>query len=33
MSNAVEWIEDWPQALARARETGRPLFLWLYAHT
>lgn len=30
----IEWIdESYPAALARARETGRPMLLWLHAPT
>lgn len=29
----IPWIEDWERARAQAKESGRPIFLWLYAPT
>jgi len=30
----IEWIEDdYPRALQRARETSRPMMLWLHSPT
>ena len=27
----IPWIESWDDARARARETGRPIFLFLHS--
>ena len=28
---AIDWIENWDEARARARETKRPIFLFLHS--
>jgi hypothetical protein len=29
----IRWIESWDEARERARETGRPIFLFLHSPT
>jgi hypothetical protein len=29
----INWIEQWDEARAKARESGKPIFLWLHSPT
>jgi hypothetical protein len=29
----IKWIEQWDEARAKARESGKPIFLWLHSPT